>query len=65
VWLTRPGAEPAPTDALFAPSRDGTASVNVPGGVSGVAQVLVTDEPMGGSRKPTRTPVVVASPGRA
>ncbi|HEY3189532.1 MAG TPA: anti-sigma factor [Solirubrobacteraceae bacterium] len=64
VWLKRPGAAPAPTDALFAPSRDGAATVDVPGGVRGVAQVLVTDEPRGGSRKPTRTPVIVASPGQ-
>jgi anti-sigma-K factor RskA len=65
VWLKRPGAEPAPTDALFTPSRDGSASVDVPGDVRTVDQVLVTDEPRGGSRKPTRNPVIVASPNQA
>jgi anti-sigma-K factor RskA len=65
VWLKRPGAEPAPTDALFTPGNDGAASVDVPGDVRRVAQVLVTHEPMGGSRQPTRAPVIVASPGRA
>jgi anti-sigma-K factor RskA len=65
IWLKRPGAQPAPTDALFTPSEDGSASVDVPGDVRRVAQVLVTHEPRGGSRRPTRTPVIVASPDRA
>jgi anti-sigma-K factor RskA len=65
VWLKRPGADPAPTDALFTPGGDGAATVDVPGDVRRVAQVLVTDEPRGGSRRPTRMPVIVASPGRA
>jgi len=60
VWLKRPGsAAPQPTDALF-DVRNGTATVDVPGGVQGVDQVLVTDEPNGGSAAPTRSPVVVA-----
>jgi len=60
VWLKRPGkAAPEPTDALF-DVRDGSATVDVPGGVDGVDQVLVTDEPNGGSPAPTRSPVVVA-----
>jgi hypothetical protein len=62
VWLKRPGrAAPEPTDALF-DVRDGRASVDVPGGVEGVDQVLVTDEPNGGSAAPTRDPVVIAQP---
>ena len=60
VWLKRPGrAAPEPTNALF-DVRDGTASVDVPGGVKGVDQVLVTAEPNGGSAAPTRPPVVIA-----
>ena len=60
VWLKRPGRPaPEPTNALF-DVRDGTASVEVPGGVKGVDQVLVTAEPNGGSAAPTRPPVVIA-----
>jgi len=60
VWLKRPGrAAPEPTNALF-DVRDGTATVDVPGGVDGVDQVLVTAEPNGGSAAPTRPPVVIA-----
>ena len=60
VWLKRPGRPaPEPTNALF-DVRDGTASVEVPGGVKGVEQVLVTAEPNGGSAAPTRPPVVIA-----
>jgi Anti-sigma-K factor rskA len=61
VWVKRPGQDPAPTDALFG-VRDGNATVQVPGSMKGVDQVLVTDEPDGGSPKPTRQPVIVAQP---
>jgi hypothetical protein len=59
VWLKRAGRDPEPTRALFTP-RDGRAVVEVREAVRGVEQVLVTDEPRGGSRVPTRAPVVVA-----
>jgi anti-sigma-K factor RskA len=59
VWLKRPGQNPAPTDALFG-VRGGNATVQVPGSMNGVDQVLVTDEPNGGSAAPTRDPVVIA-----
>ena len=62
VWLLGEGESPSPTDALFVPGRDGTASVDVPGDVAGARQVLVTAEPRGGSDRPTRPPVVMASP---
>ena len=62
VWLLGEGESPSPTDALFVPGRDGTASVDVPGDVDGARQVLVTAEPRGGSDRPTRPPVVMASP---
>jgi anti-sigma factor RsiW len=61
VWLKRPGRPPAPTTALFS-VRDGRATVDVPGSVRGVDQVLVTDEPDGGSRVPTKSPVIIAQP---
>ncbi len=62
VWVKRGGA-PQPTDALFTPSANGQATVGVPGSVSGVNEVLVSSEPIGGSRVPTRTPVIVANLG--
>jgi hypothetical protein len=62
VWLDRAGAgTPEPTDALFSVSRDGNATVDVPGDLGDVDAVLVTDEPSGGSRIPTRAPVIAAS----
>jgi hypothetical protein len=63
VWLRRgpAGTPPAPTDALFSVSRHGHASVDVPGDLRGVDAVLVTDEPPGGSSRPTRPPVIRAS----
>jgi anti-sigma-K factor RskA len=59
VWIERTGA-PQPTDALFTVSSAGAATVGVPGSVGGVKEILVTSEPRGGSRVPTRTPVIVA-----
>jgi len=61
VWLKRPGRPPDPTTALFS-VRDGRATVDVPGSLEGVDQVLVTDEPDGGSEQPTREPVIIAQP---
>jgi anti-sigma-K factor RskA len=62
VWLKRPGQDPAPTDALWSVNAQGDAEVAVPGSLDGVEAVLVTDEPEGGSRVPTKTPVIQASP---
>jgi len=61
VWVQRGNAQPAPTDALFRTTRDGHASVAVPGTTKGVARIMVTAEPDGGSRTPTSQPVVIAS----
>jgi Anti-sigma-K factor rskA len=61
VWLEHGAAAPQPTDALFSVTRTGNGSVGVPGDLDGVSKVLVTDEPLGGSLKPTRTPVIVGS----
>jgi anti-sigma-K factor RskA len=59
VWLERAG-QPRPTDALFTVTSAGDATVGVPGSLSGVSEVLVTSERSGGSRVPTRAPVIVA-----
>jgi hypothetical protein len=60
VWLKRDnGTAPEPTEALFS-VRNGRTSVDVPGDLHGVKQVLVTDEPLGGSEVPTRQPVIAA-----
>jgi anti-sigma-K factor RskA len=54
VWLMPKGSEtPKPTDVLFVPRADGSAVAAIPGDVSDVRQVLVTDEPFGGSDAPT------------
>ncbi len=63
VWLKRKGeANPRPTNALFSSRRDGTASVDVPGSLKDVEQIMVTSEPEGGSQRPTSPPVIVARP---
>jgi hypothetical protein len=61
VWLEHGAEAPLPTDALFSVTKTGSGSVGVPGDLHGVSKVLVTDEPLGGSLKPTRTPVIVGS----
>lgn len=61
VWLEHGAAAPLPTDALFSVTITGSGAVGVPGNLHGVSKVLVTDEPLGGSLKPTRAPVIVGS----
>jgi anti-sigma-K factor RskA len=60
IWLAPAGAAPLPTNALFGVTHGGSASVDVPGNLAGVRQVLVTPEPLGGSAHPTSTPIIVA-----
>jgi hypothetical protein len=60
VWLKRPDGPPSPTTALFSVTRTGAADVGVPGNLAGVREVLVTQEPAGGSRVSTHAPVIVA-----
>ena len=60
LWVARAGAQPQATNALFGVTHSGSASVNVPGNLAGVRQVMVTAEPLGGSPHPTSAPVVVA-----
>jgi Anti-sigma-K factor rskA len=60
VWVKYPEhALPRPTDSLFTPTAAGTATVAVPYG-TGASEVLVTQEPSGGSSLPTSSPVIVA-----
>ena len=61
VWLKRGSTSPAPTSALFSVTANGAATVDVPGDLHGVSQVLVTQEPAGGSRVSTHSPLIVAS----
>jgi anti-sigma factor RsiW len=59
VWLKRSGTSPVPAGATFE-LRSG--SVAIPRKVIPGDQVLVSSEPDGGSRSPTRPPIVVAQP---
>jgi Anti-sigma-K factor rskA len=61
IWIARAGAAPRPTNALFGVTHSGSASVDVPGNLAGVHQVLVTAEPLGGSAHPTSMPIIVAT----
>jgi anti-sigma-K factor RskA len=60
VWLKRNGRNPSPTSALFGVTSAGAGTVDVPGDLHGVSEVLVTPEPLGGSLVPTHAPVIVA-----
>jgi anti-sigma-K factor RskA len=63
VWLQRGKHTPVPAGTLFRPASDGGAEVRVGAGLKdkGVARILVSREPRGGSPAPTSAPVVVAS----
>lgn len=62
VWVMPKGSNtPEPTNALFYPRADGSIATAIPN-VSDAKMVLVTDEPMGGSDEPSRTPFMTASP---
>jgi anti-sigma-K factor RskA len=60
MWVQRGGAAPAPTGTLFGVRANGSAAVGVPGSLSGISAVLVTQEPAGGTLGPTSAPVIVA-----
>jgi anti-sigma-K factor RskA len=61
VWLVRGTHAPEPTTALFGVSTKGAGTVDVPGDLHDVKQVLVTSEPTGGSPAPTREPVIAVA----
>ncbi len=58
VWLKRGGGKPEPTNALFSVTSGGSGEVDVPNSLHGVKEVMVTSEPEGGSRHPTRPAVI-------
>jgi len=60
MWVQRGAAAPTPTGTLFGVRANGSAAVGVPGSLSGVSAVLVTQEPAGGTPAPTSAPVIVA-----
>ena len=60
VWLKRPGGAPVPTSALFSVTNSGVADIGIPDELRGVSEVLVTQEPAGGSPTPTGPAVIVA-----
>lgn len=59
VWLQHSNGAVQPTDALFSVTHTGSGSVAIPSALHGIKAVMVTDEPLGGSRVPTRSPVIV------
>ena len=62
VWVVPKGqSTPKPTDVLFVPRANGAAVAAIPGSASDVAQVLVSDEPAGGSQTPTGQVVLKAN----
>lgn len=60
VWLVTGKESPRPSHALFSVSRDGSATIEIPESLKGTDQVLVTDEPPGGSPAPTGSVVAGA-----
>jgi hypothetical protein len=62
VWVMPKGSKtPRATSVLFVPRGDGSAVAAIPGLVSEVDQVLVTDEPPEGSDAPTGKLLVSAT----
>ena len=62
MWELKNGAKaPTNTRALFSVGHAGEVDVGIPGELKGVKQVLVTQEPAGGSPAPTQTPFIVAT----
>jgi anti-sigma-K factor RskA len=61
VWVVPKGEDtPQPTNVLFTPRGDGSAEAAIPGSADDIAQVLVSDEPPGGSEEPTGEVVMQA-----
>ena len=57
VWVVPKDAKkddpPQPTNTLFVPRSDGSAEAAIPGSMDDYKQILVSDEPPGGSQTPT------------
>jgi anti-sigma-K factor RskA len=60
VWLKSGSSAPVPASVLFGVNSDGNADVGLPKNLHGVSAVLVTSEPLGGTKAPTQSPVIVA-----
>jgi hypothetical protein len=60
VWVKHPGGLPQPTSTLFTPTSSGAATATVPADLGRASEVMVTQEPAGGSPLPTSAPVIVA-----
>jgi hypothetical protein len=60
VWVKHRGGLPQPTSSLFTPTNSGAATVAVPSDLGTASEVMVTQEPAGGSALPTTAPVIVA-----
>jgi len=60
VWLQRGNAAPVPASVLFGVNATGDADVGLPTNLHGVSAVLITSEPLGGTKVPTHKPVIVA-----
>ncbi|MDQ2699914.1 MAG: anti-sigma factor [Actinomycetota bacterium] len=56
AWVQK-GQSVEPTDSLFSPRRDGTATTSIPD-LGGVSTVMVSAEPAGGSQQPTTVPII-------
>jgi anti-sigma factor RsiW len=56
AWVQK-GQSVEPTDSLFTPRKDGTATTSIPD-LSNVNTVMVSAEPKGGSEQPTTTPII-------
>jgi len=65
VWVKPKGAAadapPEPTNVLFVPRSDGAVEAAIPGSADDIAQILVSDEPPGGSDTPTGEVVMQAN----
>lgn len=56
AWIQK-GSSVEPTDSLFVPRHDGTATTSIPD-MNGVDVVMVSAEPKGGSQLPTSAPII-------
>jgi anti-sigma-K factor RskA len=61
VWLRRRGSTTVQPSSLFEVRSNGTGSAGIPGNLHGVAEVMVSSEPEGGSSQPTTKPVLRAT----
>jgi hypothetical protein len=60
VWFERGQRRPSPTNTLFSVSTAGAGDVGLAGSLNGVSEVLVTEEPAGGTQVPTAPALIVA-----